>query len=423
MTQEDARRQLWRLFPKQLDAYKAVEGHRFTLLIGQGRASKTMFAVWYCFMRGMAHPKTNHVIFRHTLAAAVDGIWHTTVMEAIQHFFPVLPAMPGFQINQTTKTVVLPNGSRIMIRGLDTPQRANKVLSQQYATVVTDEGQTFPYSYFALLLTRLPQPVDVSYKVKFVVTANYAPKTHWTKSFFLDGKNPETGAVHGEDAVILHFTTDDNKAIDADSYIRTLQAAGDRRARLMCAGTDWYSVTEGALWKQEDIQQRPKPEWFDELILSYDPAVTANENSDGHGVSIIGRLGEKCYVLECFEEVRDINEMTDKVCSLFHAYDCDSLVYEKNQGGDFIEALIRAHDSRIYCRPVVASKGKMLRAEPVAALYIAGRVFHCKAMTQVEDQMVSYAGGGKSPNALDALVHGIRYLVDAEGVFVDPASI
>lgn len=413
---------LWKLYEKQVESYNLIERNKFTLLIGQGRASKTTLTVFYMMVRALQHPHTSHIIFRHTLASATDGIWAQTVKECIAHFFPVLMEADNFKINESSHTVHFPNGSRLMVRGLDTPARAGKVLSQQFATVAFDEGQTIPYYYFSLLLTRLPQPKAVPYEVKVIVTANYAAKTHWTKLFFADKLNPATGVPHNQQAGFTHFTTYDNLSIDAENYLATLQAAGERSARLMCAGHDWFQITEGALWQPTDIKRGHYAK-FDELVLSFDPATTDNKNSDAHGVAICGRAGDEYEVLSCFEEKLDINAMALKVCALHKAYQCSRLVYEGNQGGTWIEALIRQHDATILCDKVNATKGKILRAEPVAALYKAGRVVHKEAFDIVEDQMVNFAGTGKSPNALDALVHGITWLEANKTAYADPNDI
>jgi phage terminase large subunit-like protein len=412
--------QLWKLYDRQKEALKVVEENKFTLLLGQGRASKSCFAIWYIFMRAWKHPNTTHIIFRNTLSSAVDGIWAQTVKEVITHFYPILPSLDGFKVNESSHTITFPNGSRILLRGLDTPERATKVLSQQFATCMFDESQTIDYTYFALLLTRLPQPLDVDWEVKVLCTANYSPKTHWTKLFFSDGVNPETKVEHELNAKYLKFTTDDNKSIDAEEYIHTLNAAGDRRARLMCASTDWFEEIEGALWSIEDILRADQPEDFDDIVVSFDPAVT--KAGDGHGGCVAGRSNDKYYVLHSFDRKADVNDIAIVICELYHEYDCSRLIVEVNNGGDWIGSLIATHDPSVYCETVRATRGKITRAEPISALYTNKLVYHCKRFNELEDQMCTYTGNGDSPNALDALVWALKYL--SENIsFVDPNNI
>lgn len=415
---------LWSLYDKQKQALQMAEEHKFTLLVGQGRASKTTLAVYYLFKRAIKYPNTSHVIFRNTLASAKDGIWAQTIKEVITHFFPVLPAMRDFQLNASSHVIHFPNGSRILLRGLDTPERATKVLSQQFATVLFDEAQTIDYSYFSLLLTRLPQPKGVDYTVKIICSANYAPKKHWTKLFFDEKINPENKVSHNQGVALMHFETRDNESIDAEGYLDTLDMAGDRKSRLMCAGNDWYEEIEGALWKDEDIlrgERLPMDE-YDEVVIAFDPAVTNNASSDAHGICIAGKKDEKYFVIESYEKNEDVNEIAKEVAAKYQLYSCSKLIYETNQGANWVESLINNHDPSVYCQGVRAKKGKLLRAEPIAALYKCGKVFHVGRFDLLESQMTSFQGKGDSPNSLDALVYAIKHLHENAN-FVDPNMI
>lgn len=405
---------LWKLNDKQRNALKKIEEYKFTLLLGQGRSSKTTLAIYYLFKRALKYPNTSHVIFRNTLQSAKDGIWSQTIKEVIKHFYPILPAIKSFKLNESSLTITFPNGSRILVRGLDTEERATKILSQEFASIILDEGQTIFYTYLALLLTRIPQPINVDYKIKIIICANYAPKTHWMKLFFIDGLNPETKAPHDLETNFIKFETKDNTSINSLDYIKTLRAAGDRRAKNMCAGTDFYEEIEGALWEQSDIKRIDalNLDDYDDIIIAFDPAVTNKKSSDEHGVAIIAKLNDELHILECFEKKEDINVIVKEIIKLYKKYNCSKLVCEVNNGGDFIPALINNHSPDVYCESVRATRGKILRAEPVAALYKNGKVLHTKHFSKLESQMVTYTGIGNSdsPNALDALVWGVTYL-------------
>jgi predicted phage terminase large subunit-like protein len=110
----------------------------------------------------------------------------------------------------------------------------------------------------------------------------------------------------------------------------------------------------------------------------------------------------------------------ERAVALYHAHRADRLVAEVNQGGAMVASLIRSVDPMVPFRAVHASKGKVARAEPVAALYEQGRVRHRAAFTALEDQMAAmtvagYAGRG-SPDRVDALVWAITDLM------IDPAG-
>jgi predicted phage terminase large subunit-like protein len=362
------------------------------------------------FRFALKYPNTNQIIFRNTLSSAISGVWLITIPEVINNFFPALPLMDGFQINKSRYEITFPNGSIISLKGLDNTDRVQKLLSIELQQVFFDEAHLIDYEHFGIIMSRMPQKLNVPYKVKVILCANWCAKSHWLKKFFLDKINPETNTPHGLSAGLMSSVTADNKTIDAEEYRNTLMVGADRRTRLACAGDFFYDEMEGALWIQDDIQRSELPEDFDDIVLAFDPAVTNNKNSDEHGVCIAGKINEKIYIINCFEKQEDVNVIAREVCELYHSYECSKLIYENNQGGDFIEALIRNHDKTVYCESVRAKKGKLLRAESAAALYKNGLVYHTKHFSKLEEQMLTYIGTGDSPNALDALVYSIKYL-------------
>lgn len=100
------------------------------------------------------------------------------------------------------------------------------------------------------------------------------------------------------------------------------------------------------------------------------------------------------------------------VAESFEAFDADSVVAEANQGGDMVRAVLQAEHPCLPVRLVHASRGKRARAEPVAALYAAGRVRHAGRMTKLEDQMCSFGSADftGSPDRVDALVWAVSAL-------------
>ena len=110
----------------------------------------------------------------------------------------------------------------------------------------------------------------------------------------------------------------------------------------------------------------------------------------------------------------------ERAVAAFHAHRADRLVAEVNQGGDLVQSLIRQIDPVVPFRAVRASRGKVARAEPVAALYEQGRVTHAQPFAALEDQMsaMTVAGftGRGSPDRVDALVWALTDLV------IDPAA-
>ena len=93
------------------------------------------------------------------------------------------------------------------------------------------------------------------------------------------------------------------------------------------------------------------------------------------------------------------------------------IVAETNNGGDLVTRLLRSIDKNVPIKTVHATRGKVIRAEPISALYEQKKVFHCGSFTELEDQMCSFTGtvGGKSPDRLDALVWALTQLSVSTG--------
>jgi phage terminase large subunit-like protein len=154
------------------------------------------------------------------------------------------------------------------------------------------------------------------------------------------------------------------------------------------------------------------------IVVAIDPAVTSGEDSDETGIIVCG-LTVSLHVIV-------IEDLTCRETPLgwariaVAAYKnrrADRIVGEVNNGGDLVEANIRAVAPEVSFRAVRASRGKAVRAEPIAALYEQGRCHHIGAMPELEDQLVSWTpqGNADSPDRMDALVWAItELLVDQE---------
>lgn len=154
------------------------------------------------------------------------------------------------------------------------------------------------------------------------------------------------------------------------------------------------------------------------IVVAIDPAVTAGEDSDETGIIVAG--------LTVSQHVIVIDDLTCKESPLgwakvaiaaFKARRADRIVGEVNNGGDLVAANIYAVDPNVPFRAVRASRGKYVRAEPVAALYEQGRVHHVGFFPELEEQMCGFVPGTneKSPDRMDALVWGVtELLIDQE---------
>lgn len=152
------------------------------------------------------------------------------------------------------------------------------------------------------------------------------------------------------------------------------------------------------------------------VVVAVDPPVTGHKHSDACGIIVAGRQGEGVVVLED-ATLRGVAPMVwaRRAVAAFEAHGADAIVVEVNQGGDLVTNLIAQVDERVPVRPVRATRGKWLRAEPVAALYGRGLVRHVPGLTALEDELCAFGADGKadghSPDRVDALVWAVTELL------------
>jgi len=177
---------------------------------------------------------------------------------------------------------------------------------------------------------------------------------------------------------------------------------------------EFLENVEGALWSRALLEKQTvvKPrEAFDRIIVAIDPSVSAKGLGDETGIIVVGKLKDTAYVLGDYSLKQSPLNWANKAVEVYHKYQADRVIVEANQGGDLLNQLLQSVDATLPIKPVYATRGKVVRAEPVAALYEQGRVFHVPGLSRLEDQLCSYNGAGKSPDRLDALVWGITHLM------------
>lgn len=177
-----------------------------------------------------------------------------------------------------------------------------------------------------------------------------------------------------------------------------------------------------SLWKMDMIQYSdplPDLEDMDRIIVSIDPAGVNNKKADETGIIAVGIIDKVCYVLRDLTGHYSPDGWARAAVELHRSLNADAIVAEKNFGGDMVRANIEHYleRSKETARIIVttASKSKELRAEPIVGLYEQKRVLHARGLGKLEEEMLTWVPGkGKSPNRVDALVHGITELVKGQ---------
>ncbi len=227
--------------------------------------------------------------------------------------------------------------------------------------------------------------------------------------------------------VMTHAPTEANRANLAASFLEEVRAryAGTRLGRQELDGVLLEDV-EGALWNSamlEAARAEAAPD-LDRVVVALDPAVSAGEGADACGIVVAGAQVQgpaqdwRAWVL-ADRTVRGVGPLgwARAAVSAMEAFGADRLVAEVNQGGQLVEEVLRQVDPMVPFRAVRASRGKVARAEPVAALYEQGRVKHLRGLAELEEQMCQMTARGfegrGSPDRVDALVWALHELMIA----------
>ena len=314
----------------------------------------------------------------------------------------------GQGYNASAQEVRLWNGSIIQGFGASEPERLR---GPQFHRAWCDEIAAWMYpEAFDQLMFGLRLGKDRGTEPQCVITTTPKPNDLIRK------------LVKRSNAVITRGSTFDNAANLAPS---ALQEMRDKYEGTNLGRQELYAEVlddiEGALWSYSTIENsridnKYLPE-FNRVVVAIDPAVTSSEDSDETGIVVVARSQEnKYYVLEDASLKASPDGWARKAVQLFNQHNADRIIAEVNNGGDLVERVIRTIDMNVPYSKVHASRGKLVRAEPISALYEQGRVYHAGTFKELEDQMVSFTPNSrKSPDRMDALVWALTELSSSTG--------
>lgn len=236
----------------------------------------------------------------------------------------------------------------------------------------------------------------------------------------------QEGRVH-----VTRGRTMDNRSNLAATFLERIQAryAGTRLGRQEL-DAEVLGDLPGALWSLAslDAYRLASAPALRRIVVAVDPAVTNTENSDEHGLIVAGLVDDqRGVVLEDGSMAGSPMQWARRAVALYHSWGADGIVVEVNQGGDMVAQTLRTVDQNVRIIEVRASRGKHVRAEPIAALYEQGRIAHVGSFPQLETQMTQmtvsgYEGDG-SPDRVDALVWAFTTLFPAMTQKIEPEPL
>jgi hypothetical protein len=399
------------------------------LCFGGARSGKTFLLCYAIANRGIMAPGSRHLIARRHNIDVRQSVMMDTWPTMMSLAFPGLK----YELNKSDQFVTLPNDAEVWFGGLDDKERIEKILGKEYATTYVNEASQVSYDTVLTLRTRLAQNAykadGTPLKQKAYYDLNPTGQGHWSYKEFVAGVRPDNDEpVRPGTRVYAVMNPTDNPNL-SQAFLDELDALPERQRQRYKEGR-YLSEVPGTLWPSELIE---KARYLGNLpimrriVVAVDPSGSDGVGGDSQGIVVAG-LGEDgiCYVL-ADRTVRAAPGGPDgwarRVINAYNGdwsptpeiHRGDRIVAERNFGGAMVKAVLIAEGMDAAYKELTASRGKVIRAEPIAALYEQGKVKHAGRFRELEDQMAMFttAGlvGGSSPDRVDALVWAISELM------------
>ena len=420
-------------------AIKKLRGfQRHTLFYGGARSQKTFTFVKNIVNRALSAPNSRHLIVRLRANAVTASIGKDTLPKVMRLCFPNT-VMTGPHAEGYYK---LPNGSEIWLGGLDEKERIEKILGMEFATIFFNEASQIPYASILVALTRLAQvaflPDGQPLSQRAYYDLNPTSKRHWTYVLFVMKRDPDSGKPISdpENYDYMFLSPKGNLVNLTKEFIESMEKLPARKRKRFFEG-EYSDDDDGVLWSYEliDAGRRSKDQVPDmrSIVVAIDPSGASNETDTGHdaiGIVVFGvGTDGHGYLLEDITTLDGPSGWGKRAINAYHTYRADHIVAEINYGGAMVEYVIKSLDPQVPVRVVTASRGKVVRAEPVATLYgelITDATFgttklknckvhHVGSFQDLEDECCGFTTlgyiGERSPNRVDALVWAVTDLM------------
>lgn len=386
----------WRFWERNDQVCPQVGWRVWLVMAGRGYGKTRMGAEWVRSLAA-ANPRARIALIGATLTEARQ------VMVEGESGLLTLTHEDGVQWEPSLRKLSWPNGTVATLYSAAEPE---SLRGPQHDFAWADEIAKWPHGIatwdnlmFGLRLGECPR-----------VMATTTPRPVPLVRRLVD----ETGVARTDGGTL------DNLVNLPPEFIAGIQAlyGGTRLGRQELNG-ELIEDVAGALWTRDLIERQralAAPE-MKRIVIGVDPPVSAH--GDACGIVAVGLGADgKAYVLADHSIHGASPEgWARAVAGAVEAWRADRVVAEDNQGGNMVESTLRAADLAMPVKRVHASRGKSARAEPVAALYEAGRAFHTASFPELEDEMCGlvigggYEGPGRSPDRADALVWAMTELM------------
>jgi predicted phage terminase large subunit-like protein len=346
------------------------------------------------------------------LVAATAGDARDIMIEGISGTLACSPERFRPEYQSVRRQLTWPNGATAIAYSADEPERLR---GPNFAAAWCDEVGVWRYPQAAW--DNLMLALRYGKNPRCVVSTTPRP-TKLLKYLVsrADPNNPDAFTV------LTRSRTIDNAANLAPAFLETITAAyqGTRLGRQEL-DAEMLDDVVGALWQRawiDDARVLVAPADLTRVVVAVDPAVSTGENSDETGIIVAGRTRDgHGYVLDDLSGKFQPEVWARRAVDAFKRHKADRIVAESNMGGDLVRSNIRAVDANVPVTLVHASRGKVVRAEPVSTRYEQGRVHHVGTFALLEDQQCGFTSdfdrgrAGYSPDRVDALVWAVTELL------------
>lgn len=415
-----------KLTPKQQEANSLLQtSAKHILLDGGSRSGKSALIVRAICNRAIKAPASRHAILRFRFNHCKESIGMDTLPAVMSKCFPQVP----YTLNKSDWFIHLPhNKSEIWLGGLDDKERTEKILGKEYASLYLNEASQIPYNSRNLAVTRLAQRayfevegIQRELALKMYYDCNPPNKGHWIYQMFYLKRDPDSkqGLPDPDNYVHMTMNPRDNAVNLPADYIKELEQL-PARTRLRFLDGKYGEAAPGALWTEEVIEtwrEHSLPDMV-RVVVAVDPSGAADEDNahnDAIGIVIAG-LGTdgNGYVLEDCTVKAGPKTWGNVATSAYDRHQADKIVGETNYGGEMVKFVVQAAKPNVPFRKITASRGKVLRAEPIAALTEKGKIRFAGNFPRLEEELCGFTThgytGSDSPNRADAFVFAMSEL-------------
>ena len=414
------------LTPKQIAALRVIGGPATNIMLeGGSRSGKTFLALRAIAVRALAASMSRHAVLRFRFNHVKASVIHDTFPKMMRLCFPEV----SYHLDKTDWFAELPNHAQIWFGGLDDKERTEKILGQEHATIYLNESSQIPYSSVLLARTRLAQKCNYTLegqehplRLKMLYDCNPPSQAHWSYKLFHKKVDPDNGKriADPENYATIQMNPVDNMENLPAEYLKSLESLPARMRSRFFDGK-YADITENALWNIETIDKWRTTEGLPDMqriVVAVDPSGsgdTDNADNDAIGIIVAG-LGTdgNGYVLEDLTVKAGPKVWGNIATSAFDRHAADLIVGETNFGGEMVKFVVQTAKARVPFKKLTASRGKVVRAEPISALTEQGKIRFAGTFMELEDELCSFttAGyiGNNSPNRGDAFVWAMSEL-------------